>query len=68
MAGIRVIQLQEIKPASPLHRRWIKHRRGGDIVPELRALFFLRPVPLGRWKGSWLIDITWIGNDVRTSR
>lgn len=121
MAGIRVIQLQEIQPASPLHRPWIKTRHLGDIVaridaalaktprlssnraippapitvaaepsssaalsstdgaealrltvhnsrrcdhaPELPALFFLRRVPLDRWKGNWLIGITWIGND-----
>jgi hypothetical protein len=125
MVGIRVIQLQEVKPASPLHRPWIKNRRVGDIValidatlaqtqrvssnpaippapvtaaaapsrsaafsstdgaealrptvqrpinsrrfdhaPELHALFFLRRVPLERWKGRWLIGIAWIGDDV----
>jgi hypothetical protein len=37
MVGIRVIQLQEVKPASPLHRQWIKNRRGGDIVALIDA-------------------------------
>jgi hypothetical protein len=35
-----------------------------DHAPELHALFFLRRVPLERWKGRWLIGITWIGDDV----
>ncbi|MBB5046982.1 hypothetical protein HNR60_001731 [Rhodopseudomonas rhenobacensis] len=34
-----------------------------DLAPELPAIFSLRRVPLARWKGSWLIGITWIGND-----
>ncbi|ABD86561.1 hypothetical protein [Rhodopseudomonas palustris] len=123
MAGIRVVQLQDLKPAPPLHRPWTKNRRVGDIVapidatlaqtqrvsfnpvipapitaataptrsaafsstdgaealrlavqtpndshrfdhaPELPTLFFLRRVLLERWKGNWLIGITWIGND-----
>jgi hypothetical protein len=37
MVGIRVIQLQEVKPASPLHRPWIKNRRVGDIVALIDA-------------------------------
>ena len=37
MVGIRVIQLHEVKPASPLHRQWIKNRRGGDIVALIDA-------------------------------
>ena len=125
MVGIRVIQLQEVKPASTLHRPWIKNRRVGDIValidatlaqtqrvssnpaippapvtaaaapsggaafsstdggealqptvqrpinsrrvdqaPKLHRLFFLRRVPLERWKCRWLIGIAWIGDDV----
>jgi hypothetical protein len=110
MVSIRVIQLQEVKPASPLRQPWIKNRRVGDIVAlidatlaqtqrissnpaippatatpsrsaafsptdsaealrptvqrpinsrrldhasELHARFFLRRVPLKRWKGRW---------------
>jgi hypothetical protein len=125
MLGIRVIQLQEVKPASPLHWLWIKNRRVGNIVglidatleqtqrvssnpaippapvtaaagpsrsaafsstdgaeafrptvqrpinlrrfdhaPELHEIFFLRRVPLERWKCRWLIGIAWIGGDV----
>jgi hypothetical protein len=124
MVGIRVIHLQEVKPASPLHWPWIKNPHVGDIValiearpaqaqrvssnpaippapvttaaapsrsaafsstdgaeplrptvqrpinsrrfdhaPELHALFFLRRVPLERWKGRWLFGIAWIGDD-----
>jgi len=37
MLGIRVIQLQEVKPASPLHWLWIKNRRVGDIVGLIDA-------------------------------
>jgi hypothetical protein len=37
MFGVRVIQLQEVKPASPLHRTWIKNRRDGDIVALIDA-------------------------------
>src|SRR5882757_3690847 len=125
MVGIRVIQLQESKPASRIHPPWIKSRRAADIValidatpvqtrrvssnpaippapvtaaaarsrsaafsstdgaealrptvqrpinlrrvnqaPQLHALFFLRRVPLERWKCHWLICIAWIGDDV----
>jgi hypothetical protein len=37
MVGIRVIQLQEVKPASSLHHPWIKNRRVGDIVALIDA-------------------------------
>ncbi|HEY4960046.1 MAG TPA: hypothetical protein VII29_04225, partial [Terriglobales bacterium] len=37
MVGIRLIQLQEVKPASPLHRPWIKNRRVGDIAALIDA-------------------------------
>jgi hypothetical protein len=37
MLGIRVIQLQEVKPASPLHWLWIRNRRVGDIVALINA-------------------------------
>jgi hypothetical protein len=54
--------------------RFFVNRRGSmrpinsrrfDHAPELHALFFLRRVPLERWKGCWLIGITWIGDDVK---
>uniref|UniRef100_Q07SU4 Uncharacterized protein n=1 Tax=Rhodopseudomonas palustris (strain BisA53) TaxID=316055 RepID=Q07SU4_RHOP5 len=126
MAGIRVIQLQEFKPAPPLYQPWNKNRRLGNIVApidaaklaqtrrvssypaipdtpvkaaaarswstafsstdsvealrltvqapidsrrcnhatELLARFFLRRSQLERWKGSWLIGVNWIGDDV----
>ena len=35
-----------------------------DHAPELHALFFLRRVPLERWKGRWRFGIAWIGDDV----
>jgi hypothetical protein len=37
MVGIRVIHLQEVKPASPLHWPWIKNRHVGDIVELIGA-------------------------------
>jgi len=37
MVGIRVIQLQESKPASRLHPPWIKSRRAADIVALIDA-------------------------------
>jgi hypothetical protein len=44
MLGIRVIHLQEDKPASPLHWPWIKNRHVRDIV----ALIDARPAQAQR--------------------
>jgi hypothetical protein len=47
----------------PTVQRPINSRRF-DHAPELHALFFLRRVPLERWKSRWLIGVAWIGDDV----
>jgi hypothetical protein len=35
-----------------------------DHAPELHALFFLRRLPLERWKSRWRFGITSIGDHV----